>query len=66
MVVKVFLENAKLNQPSDDEIHNVLRFPLRPSLIRHSYDERRSCFRSAPLLSVVAVTTPQFMPGILR
>ncbi|MGC2768186.1 MAG: hypothetical protein WB607_21970, partial [Candidatus Acidiferrum sp.] len=25
-----------------------------------------SCFRSAPSLSVVAVTTLQFMPGILR
>jgi hypothetical protein len=35
-------------------------------LIRHCHDERRSCFRSAPSLSIVAVSTPQFMPGILR
>src|SRR6202041_2709754 len=39
---------------------------VRQTLIRHCYDERRSCFRSAPSLSVVAMTTPQFMPGILR
>jgi hypothetical protein len=53
-----------------DLVQSSFSFPLRPSfvkrLIRHSYDERRSCFRSAPSVSVVAVTTPQFMPGILR
>jgi hypothetical protein len=53
-----------------DLVQCSLSFPLRAvvrqTLIRHCYDERRSCFRSAPSLSVVAVTTPQFMPGILR
>jgi hypothetical protein len=53
-----------------DLVQCSLSFPLRPvvrqTLIRHCYDERRSCFRSAPSLSVAALTTPQFMPGILR
>jgi hypothetical protein len=53
-----------------DLVQCSLSFPpaavVRQTLIRHCYDERRSCFRSAPSLSVAAVTTPQFMPGILR